>query len=401
MPTAYLRSRLEERAQIADLMTDVLDKAAEAKRDVTSDEQKLLDKWENRAAALDDEIKRLETVERGNQAFQAVVGRVGIADEREERQRAQQREAEHPRIETRSVGEMFVNSEEFKRYNGGGSSQKVEFDGFLEERAAITTDLLSIPAYVHTPNAPTFATPLLNVIGREVVSSGNVEYITWGPVSEAQVVAEGALKPEATLVPTPANDALDTYAHWKAISRQALEDAPRIQSIVETHLRQGLAKALATAATGVLNAATGFIPVAADDLYKGIRVGVGEVQEEGWQPNAVLVNPSDFADLDINTAADANAGPNAFSSYWGVTPVPVPGIASGTAYVGDFKEALTWFDRNRSAVYLTDSHADYFIRNLLVVLAETRALFAVTNATAAAKITWTPTTAAAAAKASK
>jgi hypothetical protein len=48
---------------------------------------------------------------------------------------------------------------------------------------------------------------------------------------------------------------------------------------------------------------------------------------------------------------------------------------------------------------MTDSHADYFIRNLLVVLAEQRAAFAITEPNALAKVTATaPALAKAAAK---
>jgi hypothetical protein len=47
--------------------------------------------------------------------------------------------------------------------------------------------------------------------------------------------------------------------------------------------------------------------------------------------------------------------------------------------VGDFRNGVTVFDRGVSSVYATDSHADYFLRNTIVVLAETRALPAVTD----------------------
>lgn len=400
MSTLYLRSRMEERAALADLATSVLDKCAADAKEPTPEQRQQLDAWGTKVKSLDSEIAQLETVVNGNAKFAQIAGRLSDVEEREERRDADRRERVEVRERPKSAGEQFVESDAFKNYNGG-SSPKVEFGGFLEERAAITTADLAIPAHVFTPATPSFTSPLLNVVGREVVSSGNVEYIVWGPASEAAVVPEGELKPEATLVPTAANDALETIAHWKAISRQALEDSPRIQSIVEGSLRQGLALKLESLAASVLNAETGFTPVAAEDLYKGIRVAVGEVQADGFQPNAVLLNPSDYADLDINTAADANNGPIAFASYWGVQPIPVASVASGTAYVGDFKDALTWFDRNKSAVFLTDSHADYFLRNLLVVLAETRAKFAVTNPAAAAKITVAPAGGAAASRSTK
>jgi hypothetical protein len=60
-------------------------------------------------------------------------------------------------------------------------------------------------------------------------------------------------------------------------------------------------------------------------------------------------------------------------------------LPAGTAYVGDFAQAVTVFDRGTTAVYLSDSHADNFIRNVLLLLAEIRALATVPEPQAAAK----------------
>ena len=43
-------------------------------------------------------------------------------------------------------------------------------------------------------------------------------------------------------------------------------------------------------------------------------------------------------------------------------------MTAGTAYVGDFKEAMTLFDRGNLAVYMTDSHASEFVDNVLRLL---------------------------------
>jgi hypothetical protein len=133
--------------------------------------------------------------------------------------------------------------------------------------------------------------------------------------------------------------------------------------------------------------AAAWTPVVDPDALNGIRQGIGVVQANGYQPNAVLLNPADYASLDIAAAGAANTGPTPFGNIWGLRPVPVPSIPVGTSYVGDFNEAVTWFDRNTTGVFMTDSHADYFVRNLLLVLAETRAAFAATNLEAAVKVT--------------
>jgi hypothetical protein len=117
------------------------------------------------------------------------------------------------------------------------------------------------------------------------------------------------------------------------------------------------------------------------------RGAIAVLQGDGYAPNAVLLNADDYAQADLEAAAASNSGPTSYGNFWGLVPVPVPGLPKGTCYVGDFKEAVTWFDRNTTSVYLTDSHADYFIKNLLVILAEQRALFAVTDPAAGVKTT--------------
>jgi len=233
-------------------------------------------------------------------------------------------------------------------------------------------------------------TPLLDALGRVTTNSNAIQWYTWpGAFPVAQVVAEGATKPEADFTPTPHTEALETYAHWKGISRQALEDIPQIQSIVEGALRGGILTALETAAAAAI--AAGGLPVTNNaDLMTGLRIAIGEVQTRGYaNPNAILLNPADFAGLDVAVMGVTNNGPVRTGSVWGVPAIAVGAIPAGTAYVGDFSTAVTLFARNTVSAYMTDSHQDFFIKNLLVVLAEQRALVAVTEPAAAEQVTTT------------
>lgn len=394
----YLRKKIEERAAVSDLISSTLEKCASENRDPSTDEKSQLDGWSTRVAALDDEIKQLETRARGNATFEQLVGRVSRDEERQEQRDAADRGKEKP--ETRSVGEQFVDSDAFKAYRGRGSMEPVEFEGFLEQRAAIALSLLDLPPQAwEGPRGYTTTTPLLDVLGRERVSQNSVEYITWGDGDPlAGEVPEGDLKPEADITPTENTLTLKTYAHWKAITRQALEDYARIRSIVEGKLRGGLANKLEAVAAATLTSAT-IPPVVNADILAGIRQGIGTVEAAGYRPNAMVLNPTDYANLDIEAAESAGNGPVRFGNFWGIRAVAAASIPAGEVYVGDFQEGVTWFDRNTASVYMTDSHADYFIRNLLVVLAEQRAAFAVTEPNALAKVTATEALAAAAAKA--
>jgi HK97 family phage major capsid protein len=395
----YTDALIERRNTIVAAAQDITDTAADdGGRDLTEEEAAKVKAYNAEIAELEAKIEDFAKAEDRSAKFaESFAGRRQRAEVREREQRRDAVENPEgkadPIIDKRSVGQRFVESDAFQNWNGHGTSAPVVFNDFLgiEQRAAITTDDLNILPYQYTGRIGyVTTTPFLDAIGREVVNSNSVTYIDWGtgdPLAGGPI-AEGDLKPEAAITPTEVPLVIETYAHWKAITRQAIEDYPRIQSIVEGKLRGGLANKLESVAATTLTTAT-LNEVTNADLLAGIRQAVGEIQAEGFTPNAVVLNPADFAALDIAAAAASNSGPTAFGNFWGLRPIAAGAIPEGSAYVGDFKQGFTWFDRNVTSVYMTDSHADYFIRNLLVVLGEARSAFAVTDSAALAKVTAT------------
>ena len=65
----------------------------------------------------------------------------------------------------------------------------------------------------------------------------------------------------------------------------------------------------------------------------------------------------------------------------------VRGWLSGTAYVGDLDAAVQLFQRGSATVFMTDSHADYFVKNIILILAELRALIVVSEPGAIVEVT--------------
>jgi HK97 family phage major capsid protein len=390
MPTAFLRSKVDERATLTDVVEGIYQRCTDATRDPDQAERKQLDELSARITELDGTIAQLRTAEDANQRFLGTAGAVEDAAERIERRRTDKQ----PQSEQRAVsaGQAFIDSDQFKNYRGRGTMEPVEFQDFLgiEQRMAVIAgpiteaSLLIPPSRWDGPAGPQQRTPFLSAIGREQVSTNSVSYITWGPATGAAVVAETDTKPEAALTPTETPATLQTYAFWKAITRQALEDYPRIRSIVETKLRQGLAQTLESAAVAVL---AGVAAPDAETNLEGIRLSMAELQGRGYTPTAIAANPTDAAYLDLAVMNGTLGGPSSPGSFWGLRVLPVPGIAQGKAYVGDLQNAVTWFDRGSASVYMSDSHADYFIRNLFVILAEERSAFALTEPAAIEAVT--------------
>jgi hypothetical protein len=314
--------------------------------------------------------------------------------------RVQTRQAEP----VRGWGDAFVESDAFANYVGAGSSARVEVAGVYETRAAMldglqtrapvdTGDGIAIP-YLYAPPVPNFPTPLLGGLRSRQVAGNSVSWVQWtpSPPPAAGVVAEGALKPEMALTATPTSETLDTIAHWKEITRQASGRYPadsrnRRDTAARGNLPQARGRYRGRARGRTDPPVSSGSAAAGDTLLASIRVGLATVETNGYTPNAVLVNPADAADIDLAIMSGTLLGPTQTAGLWGLRIVGVAGLPAGTAYVGDFQQAVTVFDRGTTAVYLSDSHADNFIRNVLLLLAEIRALATVPEPQAAAKCT--------------
>jgi HK97 family phage major capsid protein len=395
----YLRRLTDERDSLTQSATDLADHAATEERDLTDTERASLTSWQTRCAEIDGQLTEYNAQAESQRAYARL------------RDSMEQHEDDGPparrRLETRDAelgrgwGDTFVESDAFTNYVGAGSSARVEVAGVYETRAAMldgmqtrapvdTGDGIVVP-YLYSPPVPNFPTPLLGVCGHITVSGNAVSWVQWTPTPPpaAGVVAEGALKPEMALTATPESATLETIAHWKEITRQALEDIPQIRATVETRLRAGIFRKLeadiAVALAGAPIPPAAGSAAAGDTLLGQIRVGLATVQANGYTPNAVLVNPMDAADIDLAIMSGTLLGPTQTAGLWGLRIIGVSDLPAGTAYVGDFQQAVTVFDRGTTAVYLSDSHADNFVRNVLLLLAEIRALATVPEPQAAAK----------------
>ena len=374
-----LESLMAERETLDADLEQINERAAAEVRKLTEPEAEQAKALTDRIGVIDERVKmtvaQLEARRNNSNLIEKASGFTPARIER--------RNGNGQTVDVATPGRLFVESAEFRGYNGHGTSGRVDVDGFLETRAAITTANLAIPHFVYAPVEYQFRSILLEVCGRVTVSSGVVDWVEVGADPVAAVVAEGAAKPEATFTMTPRTAALDTLAHWVQITRQALDDATYIRSLIESKLRRGLlAKAEADMATAIDAAATQTATTstaAGGNIMKSIRVGIGKVEASGYNPNAVLLNPTDYANLDIEAMAASDTGPVRTSTFWGLTPVASSSITAGKAYVGDFQNGAVLFDRGVTSVFVSDSHASLFISNILVILAEARTKSVVTD----------------------
>jgi HK97 family phage major capsid protein len=329
---------------------------------------------EAEASSLDARVGALHSLIEARSAADAFDGKMAKAVRRQEDRQAQP-------VETRPTwGEAFVRSEIFTSYGMRGTSSRLEIDDDVQTRALPTglADLIAAgfkgaPTQVDT-TPPTAPTPLMDNIAQIPVSTNAIEYIAWTKkAGGATKVAEKAAKPSAEFAPTVTPATLDNFAVYTQLTRQMIEDQAAVAAKINGELRNDVLKAEEADAVAVLAAATAAIPdVVNADLLKSIRMGVGTVQAAGYAPNAVLLNPADWASLDIGVMGGTLGGPTVGANFWGLRPIPSSAQAAGTAIVGDFRSAVEHYFRSQVSLYVTDSHGDTFLSNVFTLLAERR-----------------------------
>lgn len=221
---------------------------------------------------------------------------------------------------------------------------------------------------------------------------------TTGPLVQA---AGGGYKPESGLAVQRVSTPVRTIAHWIPVTKRALSDAAQMVTLIDSFLEYGLEEELedqmiAGDGTGEnfegLANVSGVQAQAAVADPAGRPAGFGallalrraktKVRLAGARANGYVINPTDLETLDeIATNQDAfyfggPSGSNDTRPLWGLPVIESEAVPAGTAYVGDFTRAILW-DRQQSTITTTDSHADFFIRNLVAILAEMRAAFGV------------------------
>jgi hypothetical protein len=341
---------------------------------------------EARSASLDTQISRLVELHSARESADALLGRMSRSTQRSE-QRSEQGAPE-------SWGETFIRSEVFSTYPGRGTSSRLHLPGDPQTRALPTalTDLIAGgwkggTTQVDT-TAPPVPTPLLNSMQTVTVSQNSVDAVAWAKVAGgADVVPEGAAKPSAEWAPVVTPTTLDNVAVYTELTRQLIEDAPAVRSLIDGELRREVLIKEEQLAAAALVAAN--LPTAdgAGDLLAGIRVGMATVQAAGYTPRTALINPADWAALDIAILGGTLVGPTVYSSYWGLSLIASPAQPAGTVTVGDMQAGVQHYVRQGVSLYVTDSHLGRFVENIFTLLAERRAKTLVTRPAALCEVT--------------
>jgi HK97 family phage major capsid protein len=214
----------------------------------------------------------------------------------------------------------------------------------------------------------------------------------------------GGYKPESGLALAKVSTNVKTIAHWMPITKRASADAGQVRTLVDNFLKYGLNEKLEDQIlsgngtgenfTGILNSGILTVGSAGTDI-DAVVDAIRTVRVTGRRrATAMVVSPTDWYSASFLLAKDGQqryllgdpgASP-ALRSLWNLNVVVCDGMTTDTVLVGDFRLAVLW-EREPVALSVSDSHMDFFTRNLLAILAEMRAAFGVLDPEAFCSVT--------------
>lgn len=298
-------------------------------------------------------------------------------------------------VQEKSIGEQFVESEEWKSFAKKGGSVKHTSDPVRVKAitsisgsagAGIWSDRL--PGVIEEPLRPLSIRDLLDV-GR--TTSNLIEYIREDLfTNSADVVSEGTQKPESNIKYTRADSPIKTLAHWIRATRQVLADFPMLQSLINGRLRWGLkikeeneillGDGTGEHLLGLIPQATDYLTSlnrAGDTMIDIIRHALLQVELAFYPPSGTVMSPTDWHNLELtkdneNRYLMASPSSRTPPMLWGYPVVSSHAMTQGGFLVGAFRLASTLWDREEFSIMASTEDRDNFVTNMVTILGEER-----------------------------
>ena len=185
---------------------------------------------------------------------------------------------------------------------------------------------------------------------------------------------------------------VQTIAAWVPAGRQVLDDAPALQSHIDSRLRHKVLKQMeddvlfgdgqSGALLGIHNTdgvQTTGAPDSTDEsgVLTHIRKSFARVRVNEYMATAIILHPNDWAELETAIGTDGHyiwtTVPNGGEPrLWRVPVVETTAMQEGRFLTGAFGIGAQLWDRQQASVRVSEHHSDYFVRNAVAILAELR-----------------------------
>jgi len=308
--------------------------------------------------------------------------------------------------ESNLARELF-DSSEFKSFAevGGKGRMAIRIPDF-QKKTAVTGATLGaystgvvfgerLPGIVPAATATFRIRDLIRKIPTE---SGLIDFVKVTAYSKASPQSgENVAKAEANLSFESVSEKMATIAHWLPVSKQAIQDLSALAESVNVHLLAGLfdeEDRQLLEGDGTTDVLHGFNHQAEDfdttlttssdgwEYSDLVGLAIGQLEASKHQATGVILHPTDFWKIALCKDGQGryiHGDPATMRStyLWG-RPVAVTCAQTvGQFTVGDFVSGCALHQRQDAVIDVSDSHDDYFVKNMLAVRCEMREALAI------------------------
>ena len=310
--------------------------------------------------------------------------------------------------QAKSLGQMFVGSDEYKDRRGvKGLEVKMKDFDFLEAKTLMETAAGFAPQAIRTGKVVDYAmrrAMIADLVPQTATDQSAIVYMEETTfTNNAATRLEGGQAGESALAYTERSVAVREIATFLPVTEIQLEDVSQAQALIDNRLMTMLDLTeevqLLSGDTNAPNL-SGFLVIVTQAQAKGadptpdaIYKGMTKVRATGFaEPSAIVVHPNDWQDIRLLRTTDgvyiwgspSEAGPE---RIWGLPAVITTAMTENTAFLGDFQLYSEIFRRRGATIKVSDSHSDYFIKGKLANRADKRLALAIYRATAFCKVT--------------
>ena len=295
----------------------------------------------------------------------------------------------------KSGGEQVVDSDAFRQFKERGfqGSMKVEVKAVTSTAAGA----LIRPLYETEPVAlQRRRFTIRNLLPVVPISTSSVDYPKQTTRTNAAApVAESAAKPYSDYAWGNATAPVRTIAHLAKLTRQAMDDAPRLIAEVESEMHYGMAlveeaqilngDGTGQNLNGIVTQATAYaapFTLAGATSIDMIRLGMLQAELALYPSDGIVLNPSDWTRMQLSKDSTNQylfSDPQGVVEprLWGLPVVSTPAMSIDKFLVGSFRFGATLYDRMGVEVLISTENVDDFEKNLATMRCEERLALAV------------------------
>jgi HK97 family phage major capsid protein len=226
------------------------------------------------------------------------------------------------------------------------------------------------------------------------------------PVVKQANFEDGAdMKAENTASTESDFDLAETYVNVERlathliVSKDLLDDVPALTSFISNHMPKRVmtkedqqilfGNAASPQIQGITGVASAFAAgvfatsIPAANEIDVIRVALSNLNVGYYSPSAVILHPEDVAKIDMlktsstreylgNNYLVSRDGNTGLLRIAGIPIIANTAMTSGYFCIGDFNDAAELVDRKKLTMQMSDSHSDYFIKNMICITFEER-----------------------------